>query len=138
MIANYLLDNFLPILIAFGGGIAWFFDKRKRDAETKSLLALNKQSEATALQGMQDVYDKFVDDVKKQIEDFREENAKLRKRVSDLEADLENANKERAELINKINKFQLRSEEDARLIASLKTKIESYEKDCRTSRKERI
>ncbi len=133
---NYILENLLPIIIAISGAIAWFFDKRKREAELKSMLAQNKLQEATALQSMQDVYDKFVEDVKIQISELREENVVLRARIRELEKQLIAANEERLHLIEQINKFKEQSQKDTKLIAELKGKVEDYEKNLKIFRKE--
>lgn len=136
MIWNYLIDNLLPIAIAIGGAIAWIFDRKKRDAEYKSALAANKQSEATALQGMQEVYDKFVGDVKVQIDSLKEENKDLKERVKELENELKTSNEEREKLSEQIKSFKEQSAKDSKLIISLKMKIESYEKELKSFRKE--
>lgn len=130
MLWEYILDNLLPIAIAVGGAIAWIFDRKKRDAEYKSALAANKQSEASALQGMQEVYDKFVDDVKIQIDALKAENKELKERIKEIE-------KERELLSEQIKSFKEQSDKDSKLIISLKKKIESYEKELNIFRKER-
>lgn len=136
MVLEYILSNLLPLGIAIAGSIAWFFDKRKREAELKSILAQNKLQEATALQSMQDVYDKFVEDVKIQISELREENAILRARIRELEKQLIAANEERLHLIEQINNFKEQSQKDTKLIAELKGKVEGYEKNLKIFRKE--
>lgn len=134
---NYLLENILPIGIALAGAIAWVFDKRKRDAELETLKSQNKQQEASALSGMQDVYDRFVEAVKKQIEDLREENSQLKERIYTLEQQLIDAGKERVELVALVDAFKKQSERDGILISELKQKVESYEKGLRKFKKER-
>lgn len=134
---NYLLENILPIGIALAGAIAWVFDKRKRDAELETLKSQNKQQEASALSGMQDVYDRFVEAVKKQIEELREENSQLKERIFTLEQQLVDAEKERGELVALVDTFKKQSERDGILISELKQKVESYEKGLRKFKKER-
>ena len=134
---EYFLDNLLPLGIAVSGAIAWFLDKRKRNAELQSVIASNKQSEATAMTGMQDVYDRFVEDVRKQLLELREENSQLKQRVSELESQLSSAEKERVELIKQVNTFKEQSKKDGEVILELKGMVESYEKELKTFRKER-
>lgn len=133
---QYLIDNLLPIGIAIAGAVAWFFDKRKRDAELKSVQVQNKHSEATAMQGMQDVYDKFVEDVKIQLVELKNENKDLRIRITELEENLRESAIEREGLISQMNEYKAQSEKDTKIIAQLKTKIESYEKELKAFRKE--
>ena len=134
---EYFLDNLLPLGIAVSGAIAWFLDKRKRNAELQSVIASNKQSEATAMTGMQDVYDRFVEDVRKQLLELRDENSQLKQRVSELESQLSSAEKERVELIKQVNTFKEQSKKDGEVILELKGMVESYEKELKTFRKER-
>ena len=134
---EYFLDNLLPLGIAVSGAIAWFLDKRKRNAELQSVIASNKQSEATAMAGMQDVYDRFVEDVRSQLLELRDENSQLKQRVSELESQLSSAEKERIELIKQVNTFKEQSKKDGEVILELKGMVESYEKELKTFRKER-
>lgn len=133
---DYLLDNLLPILIAIGGMVAWFFDKRKRMEELQSIKVINKQTEATAMQGMQDVYDKFVSDVKLQLDELRSENQFLRERILTLENDLQIVNEERTKLIESVARFKQQSEIDSKLIQQLKSKLEQYAKELRSFKNE--
>ena len=147
MILNYLIDNLLPILVALGGAIAWITEKKKRKAEIDSVVVTNKQGEATALQGMQSVYDKFVEDVKKQINELRAENADLRTEIAEVkkqaaELRAENAalrseiaevkkqaEKERNELISEVNDLKEKN-------IALMAEIEKYVKELKLYRKE--
>lgn len=134
---QYILDNLLPLGIALSGAIAWIFDKRKRKAELQSVITQNKQAEATALSGMQDVYDHFVEDVKSQLEDLRQENSNLKKRVSELELQLSSVEEERAELTHQLSMFKEQSKKDGEVIAELKLQVDGYEKELKSFRKER-
>lgn len=134
---QYILDNLLPLAIALSGAIAWIFDKRKRKAELQSITTQNKQAEATALSGMQDVYDHFVEDVKSQLEDLRQENFNLKKRVSELELQLSSVEAERAELTHQLSMFKEQSKKDGEVIAKLKLQVDGYEKELKSFRKER-
>jgi predicted RNase H-like nuclease (RuvC/YqgF family) len=144
MVLNYLLDNLLPLAIAVGGGIAWILDKQKRKAELESVKisneqskALNKQNEAGALAGMQEEYAKFVEVVRKEIAELREENTALKSRVKDLEKELKASANERTQLSEQLGEFKVQAEKDAKLIRELNTKIQNYEKEMKVFRKER-
>ena len=144
MVLNYLMDNLLPLAIAVGGGIAWIFDKQKRKAELESVKisneqskALNKQNEAGALAGMQEEYAKFVEVVRKEIAELREENTALKNRVKDLEKELKASADERTQLSEQLGEFKVQAEKDAKLIRELNTKIQNYEKEMKVFRKER-
>ena len=126
MILNYLIDNLLPILIALSGAIAWFTEKKKRKAEIDSVVVTNKQGEATALQGMQSVYDKFVEDVKTQIAELRAENAALRSEIAEVKRQAE---KERKELTSEVNELKEKN-------MALMAEIEKYVKELKLYRKE--
>ena len=126
MILNYLIDNLLPIAIAIGGAVAWFTESRKRKAETKGVEVVNKQGEATAMQGMQAVYDKFVEDVKTQIAELRAENAALRTEIAEVKRQAE---KERKELTSEVNELKAKNTE-------LMAEIEKYVKELKQYRKE--
>ena len=126
MILNYLIENLLPILIALSGAIAWITEKKKRKAEIDSVVVTNKQGEATALQGMQSVYDKFVEDVKTQINELRAENTNLQTEIAEVK---KQAEKERKELTS--NVAELRAEN-----AALRTEIAEVKKQAEKERKE--
>ena len=138
------MDNLLPVAIAVGGGIAWILDKQKRKAELESVKisneqskALNKQNEAGALAGMQEEYAKFVEVVRKEIAELREENTALKSRVKDLEKELKASADERTQLSEQLGEFKVQAEKDAKLIRELNTKIQNYEKEMKVFRKER-
>ena len=126
MILNYLIDNLLPIAIALSGAIAWITEKKKRKAEIDSVVVTNKQGEATALQGMQSVYDKFVEDVKTQIAELRAENAALRSEIAEIKRQAE---KERKELTSEVNELKEKN-------TALMAEIEKYVKELKLYRKE--
>lgn len=140
MIWNYFIDNLLAIAIAFGGAVAWVLDRKKRNAEfyteLESLRYQSKQNEAEALSGMQKVYNTFVTDVKAQLADLRDENTELKEKIFLLEKSLMESNLERSTLAEQVDKFKKQSERDSVLIGQLKVKIEKYEKELRSFRKE--
>lgn len=142
---DYILQNLLPIGLAVGGMVAWFLDKRKRKAELDTILVANKQSEGSLFQIMQDAYKDFseetlrqIADLKAIIKDVQDENYSLKGRVKSLEKELVDAKEERESLIEQVAQFKKQSESDAALISQLKQKIESYEKELKTFRKERV
>ena len=126
MILNYLIENLLPILIALSGAIAWITEKKRRKAEIEGVVVTNKQGEATALQGMQSVYDKFVEDVKTQIAELRTENAALRTEIAEVKRQAE---KERKELTSEVNDLKEKN-------MALMAEIEKYVKELKLYRKE--
>ena len=130
----------LPIAIAIGGAIAWITESRKRKAEIKGVEVINKQGEATAMQGMQSVYDKFVEDVRNQIAELRAENEDLRSEVAELkraktalQAEIAEVKKqaeiERKELTNKVHDLEAQNTE-------LKLELDKYQKELKLYRKE--
>lgn len=107
---DYIIENLLPIGVGLAGVVAWIFDKRKRKAEVGSITAMNKQGEASALALMEESYQKFIKEVQRQLDEVREENAKLKEQL---------------------RTFTVQAEKDAKLISELKGKVESYEMELR-------
>lgn len=137
---NYLMENWMPIGVAIGGMIGWFFDSKKRKAELIALQLANEQNKTSIKTGLEtastDIYKKLFDTVSVQIDEMREnlsemreENLKLKEKIIDLENQLDVVNKERLELINQVQNFKYQNDE-------LKIKIESYEKELKLYRKE--
>ena len=147
----------LPIAIAIGGAIAWLSERRKRKADVKSVEVNNRQGEATAMTGMQAVYDTLVDDVKIQFAELRLESKNLKdqlvevnanymksqkeiselrnklsdaeKEISELRKRLSGAENERVELTNKVHDLEAQN-------ANLKSELEKYQKELKIYRKE--
>ena len=67
--------------------------------------------------------------MRENLSEMREENLKLKEKITDLENQLDVVNKERLELINQVQNFKYQNDE-------LKIKIESYEKELKLYRKE--
>ena len=137
---NYLMENWMPIGVAIGGMIGWFFDSKKRKAELIALQLANEQNKTNIKTGLEtastDIYKKLFDTVSVQIDEMREnlsemheENLKLKEKITDLENQLDLVNKERLDLINQVRDFKNQNDE-------LKIKIESYEKELKLYRKE--
>ena len=137
---NYLVENWMPIGVAIGGMVGWFFDSKKRKAELIALQLANEQNKTSIKTGLEtastDIYKKLFDTVSVQIDEMREnlsemreENLKLKEKIIDLENQLDVVNKERLELINQVQNFKYQNDE-------LKIKIESYEKELKLYRKE--
>ena len=137
---NYLMENWMPIGVAIGGMIGWFFDSKKRKAELIALQLANEQNKTSIKTGLEtastDIYKKLFDTVSVQIDEMREnlnemreENVKLKAKITDLENQLDLVNKERLDLINQVRDFKNQNDE-------LKIKIESYEKELKLYRKE--
>ena len=137
---NYLMENWMPIGVAIGGMIGWFFDSKKRKAELIALQLANEQNKTSIKTGLEtastDIYKKLFDTVSVQIDEMREnlsemreENLKLKEKITDLENQLDLVNRERLDLINQVRDFKNQNDE-------LKIKIESYEKELKLYRKE--
>lgn len=137
---NYLVENWMPISVAIGGMVGWFFDSKKRKAELIALQLANEQNKTSIKTGLEtastDIYKKLFDTVSVQIDEMREnlsemreENLKLKEKITDLENQLDLVNKERLDLINQVRDFKNQNDE-------LKIKIESYEKELKLYRKE--
>ena len=137
---NYLMENWMPIGVAIGGMVGWFFDSKKRKAELIALQLANEQNKTSIKTGLEtastDIYKKLFDTVSVQIDEMREnlsemreENLKLKEKITDLENQLDLVNKERLDLINQVRDFKNQNDE-------LKIKIESYEKELKLYRKE--
>ena len=137
---NYLMENWMPISVAIGGMVGWFFDSKKRKAELIALQLANEQNKTSIKTGLEtastDIYKKLFDTVSVQIDEMREnlsemreENLKLKEKITDLENQLDLVNKERLDLINQVRDFKNQNDE-------LKIKIESYEKELKLYRKE--
>lgn len=126
---NYLIDNLLPIGIAIAGLVAWFTERRKRKAEVKTVEVNNRQGEATAMTGMQTVYDQFVEDVRKQISELRDENKSLRSEIAELRKRLSGAESERVELTSKVHDLEFQNSE-------LRKELDKYKKDMINYQKE--
>ena len=137
---NYLIENWMPIGVAVGGMVGWFFDSKKRKAELIALQLANEQNKTSIKTGLEtastDIYKKLFDTVSVQIDEMREnlsemheENLKLKEKIIDLENQLDLVNRERLDLINQVRDFKNQNDE-------IKIKIESYEKELKLYRKE--
>lgn len=87
-LTNWLLDN-IALLIPYIAGstsiVAYFLERRKRHIDLK-------QQDATALQTMQEAYDKFTADSLKKFKDLQEEQDKLKEKFKKLEEEFDRAN----------------------------------------------
>ena len=88
-------SNLPPVVVMLLGGAGLWLDRRKHRADMNRMKSENKATEAGALQGMQSVYDKFVNDVgvqisglKQQITDLQTENRELKDKIRLLEKKL--------------------------------------------------
>jgi len=99
-LVNIIVGN-LPSLIAIiGCGIAWLFDRKKRQADMVRLRTENKAAEACALEKMQGVYMIFVKDVEAQILKQKNQIAELKDEIIELKAE----NKELKGMIEQLKK----------------------------------
>ena len=148
-IGQYLLENWIAISVALGGGIGYLLEGKKRKAELAAIQLQNKSSEITMKTTLesssQEIFQKLLSTVSTQIDEMREnlaemkeENTKLKARVLELESQLLAANEERVELLDAQVKSKLQSEADSILISNLqnevtnlKKKLENYEKQLK-------
>lgn len=82
---KWLIDNFsliIPYIVGSGGIFAYFLERKKRVIDLK-------QQDASALQTMQDAYDKFTQDSLKRYEDLKEDHTRLEKKVEIINEKLE-------------------------------------------------
>lgn len=154
-IIQYLLDNWLAISVAVGGGIGYLFEGKKRKAELLALQIQNQSSEVTMKTTLeassQEIFQKLlttvsvqIDEMRENLSELKEENTKLKARVLELESQLAAANDERVELLSEQNRYKIQSDSDGILISNLqdevknlKLKLEGYEIQLKTFRKER-
>ncbi len=80
------IADWIQLASIFGVAVAWWFDRKHRKSR-------DKQSEASAMQGMQEVYDKFVRDANLEIEEFREQVAQLKAELREAYALIEEQKK---------------------------------------------
>lgn len=149
---QYIIDNLLPLGMAVAGVIVWIFDKRKRDAEIESMDTQNVKAKADVLSEIKEAYDGFAVEIRQQLANIKVENGKLkesiselleenkdlRKSIATLEYELNISTLEREKLKSQISNFTDQAERDAKLIARLQRKIESYEVEIKAFRKERL
>lgn len=149
---QYIIDNLLPLGMAIAGVIVWIFDKRKRDAEIESMDTQNVKAKADVLSEIKEAYDGFAVEIRQQLANVKgdnarlkesvsellEENKDLRKSIATLEYELNISTLEREKLKAQISNFTDQAERDAKLIAKLQRKVESYEVELKAFRKERL
>lgn len=115
---EFLRDNWVALLGTFGAIIVWFTERQKRRSEGK--IGLNDATE-----GMQNMYDKFVEDANYQYD-------KLNEKIKTLQTSEETAVKERNEIYGTMADIQKRMEADKSKILELERKIASYEATIKT------
>lgn len=113
-VKEFLNNNLIGLITAVSAVAALIVERRKRLAE-------QKRSEADALKGMQEVYDKFVADYDVKLDNMRKE-------LLSLQTQLQAANE-------KIKEFELQAVKDKKEIASLRRKIEQYETELKSYKK---
>lgn len=149
---QYIIDNLLPLGMAVAGVIVWIFDKRKREAELENLDTQNVKAKADVLSEIKEAYDGFAVEIRQQLANIKgenttlkeavsemlEENEGLKKSIATLEYELNISILEREKLKAQVSNFIDQAERDAKLIARLQRKIESYEIEIKAFRKERL
>ncbi|MFK8294811.1 hypothetical protein ACI760_01295 [Capnocytophaga canimorsus] len=88
-----ITDHILPFLFGAGGSglVYYFLDKKKRYEETKAI-------KAEALDKMQTVYDKFVEDYQKKYEEMKQE---YDERLKNMKEELDKVKKSLADHKNR-------------------------------------
>ena len=111
---DFLKDNWAAIVGTIGAIIIWFNERQKRKSEGR--VGINDATE-----GMQNMYDKFVNDANLQYD-------KLNEKIKVLQESERNAVQERNDLSSTMYDIQKRMEADKTKISELERKIASYEK----------
>lgn len=112
-LSEILVTNWFQTATTIGLIVAWVVDRKKRKAETSI-------AGTTALDNIDDLYNKFSDRYKKEYDI-------LLSRVTSLESQLIVANRDRADLIMRIEQFERQSVTDKNLISELTTKVDKQQ-----------
>lgn len=114
---EFLAENWLLLLPTIGGAIAWISERKKRISEGR--IGLND-----ATKGMQEMYDRFVEDASKQYD-------KLNMKIQSLEDNAIITNNDRERLLLQIKDIERQVETDKKRMLELETKISQYEETIR-------
>ena len=110
---DFLKDNWIGILSALGAIIVWLAERQKRRNEGR--VGINDATE-----GMQKMYDKFVEDASIQYD-------KLNEKIGKLQESESIAIKARNELSSTLEDIQHQMNADKKIIKELERKIAAYE-----------
>lgn len=117
----FLKENWVTLTTTFGVATAWFVDRKKRAEELKI-------TQSSSLEGMQNAYDKFVEDAQKQYDAL---NGKIEK----FEERERKAIEERSALQESVKNLKETTESDKKTIEDLKKRITEYEVKIETYEK---
>ena len=112
-LVNFLTENWLPFSTLVGGVWVYFAERKKRSTEGR--LSINDATE-----GMQSMYDKFVNDANYQYD-------KLNEKITRLQENEYRALEERDRLSLELNRVKQEIAIDKHRILELESKILEYE-----------
>ena len=112
-ILKFVVDNWVSLSSTIGMIVLWF-SKRKYDK-----IELKKET-STALEGIQNAYDRYVNNTNAKVDE-------LQKEINDLKQREKNWLLEKDNLQYQINGLIQQSTKDQSIIQSLKAKIANYE-----------
>ena len=112
-ILKFVVDNWVSLSSTIGMIVLWF-SKRKYDK-----IELKKET-STALEGIQNAYDRYVNNTNAKVEELQKEINNLKQREKEWLLEKDN-------LQEQINGLIQQSTKDQSIIQSLKAKIANYE-----------
>ena len=110
---KFIVDNWVSLSSTIGMIVLWF-SKRKYDK-----IELKKET-STALEGIQNAYDRYVNNTNAKVDELQKEINDLKQREKDWLGEKDNLQKQ-------INGLIQQSTKDQSIIQSLKAKIANYE-----------
>ena len=110
---KFIVDNWVSLSSTIGMIVLWF-SKRKYDK-----IELKKET-STALEGIQNAYDRYVNNTNAKVDELQKEINDLKQREKDWLLEKDNLQKQ-------INGLIQQSTKDQNIIQSLKAKIANYE-----------
>ena len=110
---KFIVDNWVSLSSTIGMIVLWF-SKRKYDK-----IELKKET-STALEGIQNAYDRYVNNTNAKVDELQKEINDLKQREKDWLLEKDNLQKQINGLIQQATK-------DQNIIQSLKAKIANYE-----------
>lgn len=112
-ILKFIVDNWVSLSSTIGMIVLWF-SKRKYDKVEF------KKETSTALEGIQNAYDRYVNNTNAKVDELQKEISALKQREKDWLLEKDN-------LQYQINGLIQQSTKDQSIIQSLKAKIANYE-----------
>ena len=110
---KFIVDNWVTLSSTIGMIVLWF-SKRKYDK-----IELKKET-STALEGIQNAYDRYVNNTNAKVDELQKEINDLKQREKDWLIEKDNLQKQ-------INGLRYQASKDQSIIQSLKAKIANYE-----------